>query len=152
MAARCFVAASKKRRRARMPPAGAPLACYSLAREDWRARAAASALSHTPLPCTRFTNLTFTRRLVGSSHVTLAAPSERAANVVQRRDGFYFRIVVVSLFCLPLVSPARVARARKFVSRVRLRRYCRMFRQFPMIILRVALPDRERRTAPLLIL
>lgn len=63
------------------------------------------------LSYTRFTNLTFTRRLVGSSsHVTLAASSERAANIVQRRDGFYFRIVVVvSLFCLPLVSPARVA-------------------------------------------
>lgn len=77
-----------------------------------KARSRAATFSHTlSHVCTRFTNLTFTRRLVGSSsHVTLAAPSERAANVVQRWDEFYFRIVVVvSLFCLPLVSPARVA-------------------------------------------
>lgn len=80
-------------------------------REKTRARECSHTFSHIcALSYTRFTNLTFTRRLVGSSsHVTLAASSERAANIVQRRDGFYFRIVVVSLFCLPLVSPARVA-------------------------------------------
>lgn len=84
-------------------------------REKTRARARECSYTlfrvYALLSCTRFTNLTFTRRLVGSSsHVTLAAPSERAANIVQRRDGFYFRIVVVvSLFCLSLVSPARVA-------------------------------------------